>query len=294
MSQTAVVTPEGVLLDYRPAGVATRTMGRLIDLALQLTIGYIALVVLALTLVQGAVTPVIIVAIASAFLLLFGYPVAFEVFGGGRTPGHRATGTRVICLDGGPVRFRHAAIRSMLFLVDGLATFGFGGAVSVLVTARGQRLGDLAAGTMVVRLDRPHAERSAPVTVSLDLAARAQRFDRRLVPADELATARLLLERGGSLRPGAQLALAERVAQRLDAHLGGVRGDVPPAAFVAVVVAPPPVEPPPAAETDAEVPPAVTDREEAEGDDGPEPRRTSDPPPDQATEGGVGGFVAPD
>ncbi len=252
VTQTGVVTPEGVLLDYRPAGLATRTMGRLIDLSLQAMIVYFALTALLITLVTGAETLFVVLAIIMGFLLLFGYPVAFEVFGGGRTPGHRATGTRVIRTDGGPVRFRHAAIRAMLFLVDGVVTTGFAGAVSVLVTKRGQRLGDLAAGTMVVRQDSVSATGSATHIVSASLAERAVGFDRRRLRADDLTTARLLFDRGAAMRPGAQLDLATRLVERLDAQLGGVRlpedsvGD-----FLAVIVSPPEIDPEREPEIDA-------------------------------------------
>lgn len=223
MDETGVVTPEGVLLDYRPAGLATRTMGRLIDLSLMAIVVYTAATVGLVLLVGSSAALVVIYLILVGFVVVFGYPVGFEVYGGGRTPGHRATGTKVIRTDGGPIGLRHASIRAMLFLVDGFATTGFAGAVSVLVTRRGQRLGDLAAGTMVIRLDRPVMQPGPPPRLTPDLRARALEFDRRRLRADDVATARMLVERGAQLREGAQVDLAERVAVRLDTQLGNVR-----------------------------------------------------------------------
>lgn len=223
MDDTGVVTPEGVLLDYRPAGLATRTMGRLIDLSLMGIVFYVSFVLGLVLLLSGSFVLVTIYMIALGFFVLFGYPIGFEVYGGGRTPGHRATGTRVIRTDGGPVGLRHSAIRAMLFLVDGIATTGFAGAVSVLVTKRGQRLGDLAAGTMVVRVDRVVMAPGPAPSIGHGLASRASEFDRRRLDRDDVTTARMLMERGAQFREGAQVDLAERVAERLDSQLGNVR-----------------------------------------------------------------------
>ena len=198
-------------------------MGRLIDLSLMTIVAYAAATLGIVALANGSPAPIIIYLIALGFFVLFGYPVGFEVYGGGRTPGHRATGTRVIRTDGGPIGLRHSAIRAMLFLVDGFATTGFAGAVSVLVTKRGQRLGDLAAGTMVIRLNRPVMAVGRPPTLSGGLRARAAEFDRRRLNADDVATARMLMERGAQLREGAQVDLATRMADRLDSQLGHVR-----------------------------------------------------------------------
>ena len=237
MDETGVVTPEGVLLDYRPAGLATRTMGRLIDLSLMVIMAYAAFTVGLVLLLGNSGTPFVIFVIALGFFLLFGYPVGFELYGGGRTPGHRATGTKVIRTDGGPIGFRHSAIRAMLFLVDGIATSGFAGAVSVLVTKRRQRLGDLAAGTMVIRLDRPVMPAGPPPTLGHGLKARAVEFDRRRLDAEDVATARMLMERGAQFREGAQVDLAIRVADRLDAQLGHVKlADDPPIDFIYAVL----------------------------------------------------------
>ena len=237
-SRTGVVTPEGVFLDYRPAGLATRTVGKLIDVSLQILMAYALLTALLLSFaVSGVGTVFIVGATVIAFLILFGYPVLFEIYGGGRTPGHRATGTRVIRTDGGPVRVRHAAIRAMLFLVDGLATTGFAGAVSVLVTKRGQRLGDLAAGTMVVRLDSVARWEVPSHARPRKLSDRAATFDIRRLDQADIALAEMLMERGAELFPGAQVDLATRIAARLDDKLGSVMVDADrPSDFIAAVV----------------------------------------------------------
>lgn len=302
VSSSGVVTPEGVFLDYRPAGLATRTMGRLIDLGLQVALTYFVLTVALVVVVSVSATPWIIFATVFMFVMFFGYPVLFEVYGGGRTPGHRATGTRVIRTDGGPVRFRHALIRSFLFLVDGFATSGFAGAVAVLTTKRGQRLGDLAAGTMVVRLEGVAAVQKEAHVVPSGLLDRSKAFDlRRLDPAD-VTTARILLDRGGSFHRGAQLDLATRLATRLDDQLGGVMidGDAP-SEFVAVVVqahvrGPTVGESALDAKTPSPAPPTEEHPADAVGGAPTEPDLVADVDPDDQSGrdiAGGGGFVPP-
>ena len=85
------------------------------------------------------------------FVVLWGYPTVMETLWRGRTIGKIALGLRVVTVEGAPVRFRHAAIRATLGLVDFLLTSGAGAVVSVLMTHRSQRLGDLVAGTVVLR-----------------------------------------------------------------------------------------------------------------------------------------------
>jgi uncharacterized RDD family membrane protein YckC len=85
------------------------------------------------------------------FLLFVGYDVAFEVLASGRTPGKRLTGLRVVLENGGPVTFPASAVRNVLRLIDLLPGTYLVGIASILVSSRNQRLGDHAAGTLVVR-----------------------------------------------------------------------------------------------------------------------------------------------
>jgi len=82
---------------------------------------------------------------------VLGYSVSMETFNRGRTVGRMVVKTRVVTVEGAPVRFRQAFIRSLLGIVDLLLTAGTVAVVSSLITKRGQRLGDLVAGTMVIR-----------------------------------------------------------------------------------------------------------------------------------------------
>lgn len=150
-----LVSPEAVPLDLPEATVGSRGAALLIDWTLQ----GIILVTLALatqSALQSTVLPgwvATTLSLVLAFLVWFGYPIAFETAwsGGGRTPGKAALGLRVVTVEGAPIRFRHAAIRAALGLIDFVGTFGLGAVVSSLVSRRHQRLGDLVAGTVVLR-----------------------------------------------------------------------------------------------------------------------------------------------
>lgn len=152
----------------------------------------------------------------SLFFVLFAYPAGFETLWRGRTLGKAALGLRVVTVEGAPIRFRHAAIRAILGLVDKYQFSGIIGLVAVLVTPRNQRLGDLVAGTIVLRersgAGRPQATSFRPppgleaYTVSLDVSG--------LGHADYAAVRGFLL-RAGSLTPAARWSLATSLATPL-------------------------------------------------------------------------------
>ena len=89
--------------------------------------------------------------IATFLLVLVGGPIAVETLSHGRSLGKLACGLRVVRDDGGPIRFRHALVRGAIGVVEILMTFGVVACVASLVSARGRRLGDVFAGTLVVR-----------------------------------------------------------------------------------------------------------------------------------------------
>jgi hypothetical protein len=84
-------------------------------------------------------------------LILVGYPIAMETLWNGRTLGKAAMGLRVVTAEGGPVRFRHAAIRGIFGLVEIWVFIGSIAIVSIIFSRRDQRVGDLVAGTIVLR-----------------------------------------------------------------------------------------------------------------------------------------------
>lgn len=152
-AQHGIVTPEGVLLTFEEAGVGSRSLAIAIDLAMQSAALLALVLMLALAPLSGIPSSVATVTlVVMVFAILFGYPVAMETGTRGRTIGKMALGLRVVTTEGAPIQFRQAAIRGGLGIIDFyLIPFGVIAMVVVLLTRRGQRLGDLVAGTIVVR-----------------------------------------------------------------------------------------------------------------------------------------------
>ena len=160
-----IVTPEAVRLAFETAGVASRLLAVMIDLAVQL----VALLGLLFAFSVLAPTHLGLVGVfVAVFATAFVYPVAIETLWRGKSLGKAALGLRVVTVEGAPIRFRHALVRGALGLIDFWASSGAVAVLSILVTRRNQRLGDLAAGTMVLR-ERTGAP--APVEVSFAVPA---------------------------------------------------------------------------------------------------------------------------
>ncbi len=157
-----IVTPEAVLLEFSEAGLGSRSLAFLIDVAVRGGLLYALVFALG---VAGFVideTFVVVTLIVAVFAVIFVYPVVFETIWNGRTPGKMAVGLRVVTVEGAPVRFRHAAIRSAVGIVDFLVGAGSVAIITALATRQSQRLGDLAAGTIVIR-ERQAAAFSQPI-----------------------------------------------------------------------------------------------------------------------------------
>jgi RDD family len=149
--------------------------------------------------------------------------VLFEVLASGRTPGKRVTHLRVVRERGTPVDLPASAIRNLLRLIDILPTAYLVGLASILITERNQRLGDLAAGTLVIRDagrrkdPAPAAAVAAPAQAELDSSG----WDVSAVGIDELVAVRRFLERRESLDRSARQELAHRLEQGLRAKVAG-------------------------------------------------------------------------
>jgi uncharacterized RDD family membrane protein YckC len=209
-----ITTPEGVAVDLVLANIGSRFLAALLDVAIQGGIGLVAVLILSAALDGGVLALVLSI---GAFLLIFGYDVAFEVRNHGRTPGKRAAGLRVVRASGAPVTFVTSAIRNVLRLIDILPVFYGVAMISIFFTRRHQRLGDIAAGTIVVRDERPPP---APAPVFRD-PARVYGWDTSAVTAVELAVVRQFLDRRTSLSPGARAQLASEIATRLRPKVAG-------------------------------------------------------------------------
>ena len=149
-------TPEGALLDLIPAGPLPRAFAWLIDLLIR-SLVYLAL----LFLVMPAGIAGWGLLLLAVFLLEWFYPVLFELLWQGQTPGKRAIGLRVILDNGLPVSPAASLLRNLLRSADMFPSFYLLGFLSMLISRHWQRLGDLAAGTLVVHEPAPAARLAA-------------------------------------------------------------------------------------------------------------------------------------
>jgi uncharacterized RDD family membrane protein YckC len=155
--QLSIETPELVAIEFPLAGIGSRFVAQVIDNLIWLA-GALVLALLGLLLGPGslAFTRIpeqwaVAFVIFLFFLLNWGYFTLFEAFGNGRTPGKRVAGIRVIQRTGRGIGFFESMARNLVRYVDQLPIFYGVGIVVMFSTRQHQRLGDLAAGTLVVR-----------------------------------------------------------------------------------------------------------------------------------------------
>lgn len=232
--RVTVAGAEGIDLDLVLAGVGSRGAAFLVDLALQAAALFLVGLVAG---AAGEVGPAVLA--VAGFVILLGYPILAEAFAGGRTVGKALLGIVVVAVDGTPVTFLSAVIRNVVRLVDALPGVYLVGIVAVLATSRNQRVGDLAAGTLVVH--RPRAAVPADVggRWSTPMASPAEMagWDVSAVTADEVAAMRSFLGRRASLEPRSRADLAQALSFQILPKVAGVPLEGGPEVFLERVVA---------------------------------------------------------
>ncbi|MFJ5596264.1 RDD family protein [Streptomyces noursei] len=231
MSQ--LVTGEAVVLGLRPARLASRGLAVVVDLAVAWGTYLVVTLVMVATAssLDGAVLAAI--QVATFVLVQVGIPIAVETLSHGRSLGKLICGLRVVREDGGPIRFRHALVRGAMGAVEIVMTMGVLASIASMVSARGRRLGDVFAGTLVVRERVPEAEGGGVVLPAPPpwLAGEVAGLDLSRVPDGWWLAVRQYLGRLGELDPQA----AATIAGRLAGDLRGFAGAVVPAGTDPVV-----------------------------------------------------------
>ncbi len=230
-----LVTGEAVVLELRPASFATRALALALDLVLQTALALVLL--FGLTLLANADAAVgAAVSTVSVVIVLVGAPVTVETLTRGRSLGKYAAGLRVVRDDGGPIRFRQALIRGLVGLVEFYVTFFSAAVICSLANARGKRVGDLLAGTYVVR--ERGGTVAAPVLMPPELAGWAYGADIGRLP-DQLAyTARQFLQRTPSLHAGSRHRLGVELGSEVARYVAPPPpAGVHPERFLAAVLA---------------------------------------------------------
>ncbi|WP_404815465.1 RDD family protein [Streptomyces thermolineatus] len=237
---SGLVTGEAVALGVQTAKLPTRALAVMVDLVVFWSVYLAVLVGLAVATVGLDEAAAAAVAVAAYILVLVGVPVAVETLSRGRSPGKLLFGLRVVRDDGGPVRFRQALVRGAVGVFELQASMGVVACVASLVSARGRRLGDVFAGTLVVRERVPvraAAGRSLPAPPPW-LAGHFEGVDLSAVPDGLWLAVRQYLSRTGQLDPAAAWSTGVRLADDLVARSGApVPQGVHPAAFLAAALA---------------------------------------------------------
>jgi uncharacterized RDD family membrane protein YckC len=227
-----ISTPEGVELELTLAGLGSRFIALLLDSVIK------AAVVIALWLLLSLGGGFGVAAYSVFFFLVFfAYDVFFEVLASGRTPGKRWNGLRVVREEGQPIGLLTSAVRNAVRLADFLPAGYAIGCISILVTSKNQRLGDLAAGTLVIR-ERGGASRpSWAAQLKAPQPATAVPWDVSTITAEEVAAVRQFLDRRFDLAPEARARVASTLAERLRGKVAGVPDDMHVEAFLETLAA---------------------------------------------------------
>ena len=199
----ACATPEGARLTLIPAGPLPRACAFAIDLSIRVLI-YLALILL-MTLLGELSSGVLLI---SVFLLEWFYPVLFELLRHGQTPGKSMMNLVVTHSDGTPVTVNGSLIRNLLRQADFFPLLYLSGLISMLLTRRFQRLGDLAAGTLVI-----HQQNTATQPISGIAAGEAADWPLTLADQQVLIG---FLERRSALSAERRQELAQLAWPELD------------------------------------------------------------------------------
>lgn len=154
MKSVHITTTQNVTIEYEHASLRERILAYLLDMLI-LTVGYyVLLLLLRLVFGDGLLSGVSNLAIVwlSPIAAFFLYNILFEIWNGGQTPGKKALNIKVVRLDGKDPEWGDVVLRSIMHLVDSLASAGIIGLLLIKTTSKCQRLGDMAANTTVIRL----------------------------------------------------------------------------------------------------------------------------------------------
>lgn len=223
LDKLSIDTPEQVALDFALASIGSRFLALAVDTLIQAAatialaaVGFGAIV--AFSLAFNSLNPWILAAALLIYFLIYqGYFAVFEAAWNGQTPGKRVVGLRVISVTGRPISVFEAILRNVVRIADQMPGVYAIGIVSVFVTERNQRLGDLAAGTVVVH---ERAVDAADLELTLEPRAAATVHGASQLVPEEVAVIELFLRRRAQLGNVERSRKAAQIADRIRARLG--------------------------------------------------------------------------
>lgn len=244
-NQVELETPEGVVLAYPLAGIGARGIALIIDTCIGIGLDVLILIgAIALSFFgSNAGTVAIVLWTILQFILFWGYFILFETFWRGQTPGKRLQHVRVIRADGTPIGFTESFIRNLVRLIDAVpAPFYAVGIITMFISKNDRRLGDMAAGTIVVR-ERPAYSASDVMSVPVlglqpelgEVDHAELTWDLRALRPSDLVVANEYLARAPVLPEEARVRIGQEIATRLATRIGA-EGPRDPAAFLRRIV----------------------------------------------------------
>ncbi|CAN5553467.1 RDD family protein [soil metagenome] len=232
-----LVTGEAVALDLPAASLGVRIVSGLIDLTVTLALLVVTLIVFSIAAVRADDALAAVAIIGVSVLVFVVFPTTMETLTRGRTLGKLALGLRTVREDAGPISFQHALIRALIGFVEIYLFLGVPAFFTMLVSKRGKRLADFAAGTYVVRA-RVGLALPSPPQMPPYLAGWARSCDLVALPSGLALGVRQFLGRLPTLDPASRSSVGARLADQVSTYVAplppyGTR----PEDFLAAVIA---------------------------------------------------------
>ncbi len=215
--EESIVTGEAVELEVRPASPFLRIAAFVVDGLVTILVLLIVVIIASRVIEEPTTSMVRILLIGLVVLAWLVVPVAVEVSTRGRSLGKWAFGLQVVRDDGGVITARHSLMRVLTGIVELWLCLGSIALLTALVAPRSKRLGDLAAGTMVVRVPEPVVNR--PLLMPPDLEVWVSSAQILQPPADLQTEALAFLRTASSMKPSIRRPSAESLATRMSAHV---------------------------------------------------------------------------
>jgi len=232
-----LVTGEAVALDLPPASLGTHIVSGLIDVVVTLTLFVAAIFVFVVAALQADGALIWASFIATMMVVFLVYPATVETLTRGKSLGKLVCGLRAVRDDAGPITFQHAFVRALIGFVEIYVFTGVPAFFSALMSSRGKRLGDYAAGTYVVR-DRVRLRLAPPTMMPPPLAAWARAADMTNLPTGLALAVRQFLGRLPTLDPHSRASIGIRLADQVSEYVAPPPPPgTPPEAYLAAVIA---------------------------------------------------------
>ena len=218
-------TPEQVSLEFSLATVGSRFLALAIDTLIQIGSALVLFIGVGIGAAAASFTLdqagpwLMAILVLGLFAIYYVYFAIFEAVWNGQTPGKRIIGLRVIHATGRPVSAFEAILRNVIRVADQLPGIYAVGIVCVFLTERSQRLGDLAAGTVVVH-ERVEGAVSREFTAPTTRAVALTSYGATKLTSEEIAVIELFFRRREELDGHARVRAARRIAERIRERLG--------------------------------------------------------------------------